>query len=85
MNYNEQLKTQNWKEKREQIILRDKSSCAACNIKRNELLGLSNKFGICDYEQSKSRGYFFARIENNSNNIFFYQKRIYEFMPFYWR
>lgn len=57
MNYNDQLNTEEWKAKREEIILRDNSSCTACNVKRNKILNLSKEFGINSWEEMKSKGY----------------------------
>ena len=67
MNYNEQLQTENWKIKREQIIKRDNSSCTACGVVRNKLLGLSRKFEINNYTQIKEKEFFFQKVKGLSN------------------
>ena len=66
MNYNEQLNSQEWKSKREEIILRDKSRCTECNIERNQILGLSNKFGIKDFEDFKTERTSVGNIDTNT-------------------
>lgn len=67
MNYIEQLSTNEWKAKREEIILRDNSSCIECGLERSKLLGLSGKFGINDYYQLKSKN--FSIIKNGKSEI----------------
>ena len=67
MNYSEQLQTENWKIKREQIIKRDNSSCISCGVVRNELLGLSRKIEINNYTQIKEKEFFFQKIKGFSD------------------
>jgi 5-methylcytosine-specific restriction endonuclease McrA len=70
MNYNEQLDSQEWKSKREEIILRDNSRCTECNIERNQILGLSSKFGIKDYENLKAEIFSVIKSNNETQSIF---------------
>jgi 5-methylcytosine-specific restriction endonuclease McrA len=70
MNYNEQLNSQEWKSKREEIILRDNSQCTECEIERNQVLGLSSKFGIKDNEDLKVEKFSVAKSDKITNGIF---------------
>ncbi|WP_033960415.1 hypothetical protein [Psychroserpens jangbogonensis] len=70
MNYNEQLSTPEWKVKREEIISRDNSCCTECGIERNELLGLSSKFGVNDYNQLKAKKFSVGKTDKPSKGIF---------------
>jgi hypothetical protein len=70
MNYNEQLDSQEWKSKREEIILRDNSRCTECNIERNQILGLSSKFGIKDYEDLKAERFSVGKNDKKTQGIF---------------
>ncbi|MDT7828382.1 hypothetical protein RQM65_06880 [Pricia sp. S334] len=65
MDYNEQLQSDQWKKKREEIISRDNSSCKGCHVKRNQLLGLIRKFGINSYNEIKAKGYSVKRLDNS--------------------
>lgn len=66
MNYKEQLETNEWQAKREEIFDRDKFRCRNCNEKRTIFLGLSKKFGIKNYQEMKELGY---NIEVKEKNI----------------
>ena len=69
MNYTEQLNSQEWTLKREEIILRDNSRCTECKIERNQILGLSSKFGIKDYEELKVEKIGVGKIVKNDKGI----------------
>jgi hypothetical protein len=60
MNYQEQLQTVEWRNKRIEILKRDNYSCTKCKSKRSKFLRLSKNFGIKIYDY----------LTNNSCNSF---------------
>ena len=57
MTYQEQLQTQNWIEKRLQILERDSHCCNKCQLERPRFLGLLQGFGIKTIEQMRKEEY----------------------------
>jgi len=46
MDYSTQLQSDEWKAKRNEILLRDGYRCSKCHIPRTKFIGLSKQFGI---------------------------------------
>lgn len=65
MTYQDQLKTPEWKRKREEIIARDNSACTNCGLKRSTLLNLSIVFGVKNYNEMISEGFEIKRNHDN--------------------
>lgn len=74
MDYQEQLKSTEWRIKRKHILERDNYSCQNCGIKQTKFLKLSPKFGIASFEEMKNRGYT-MKIHRQRENIVKYRDR----------
>lgn len=72
MNYQEQLKTKEWKDKREAILKRDDYKCTECGLKRPVLLGINRKIGIIDHQEFSKSGQLFLDLKNNKAHLMFY-------------
>lgn len=69
MNYQEQLQTIEWRNKRLEILERDKYCCIKCKSKRTKFLRLSKKFGIKKYNTLIYNGCFFLEINQTEKKV----------------
>lgn len=72
MNYQEQLETKEWKNKREAILKRDDYKCTKCGVERPKYLGISRKLGVLEYEEYSRHGKAFFDKENNTAYLMLY-------------
>ncbi|MDX1830140.1 MAG: hypothetical protein R3342_11400 [Lutibacter sp.] len=72
MNYQEQLQTTEWKNKRLEILERDNFSCTNCKCKRSKFLRLSNKFGIKTYEYLSKNSCVSFEINNIKKEVIYF-------------
>lgn len=68
MTYQEQLNTQEWQSKRNEILERDQSKCTKCSIERTPFLHLASFFGVKSGEELKDSGYSFVEISGIKQN-----------------
>ena len=69
MNYQEQLQTIEWRNKRIEILKRDKYSCTKCKCKRTKFLRLSKKFGIKTYADLSNNSCLFYEINQIEKTV----------------
>lgn len=69
MTYQEQLETQEWKQKREKIITRDQSACTKCGAKRGDTLNFNKKFGIKSYSEMIALGQEIVKYDNDKIKV----------------
>ena len=74
MNYQEQLLTHEWKEKRKEILKRDHYKCTSCEAKRSKFIGLMKNFGIKNFDEMKSDGYEIFNNTDEAVDLFLIKK-----------
>ena len=74
MNYQEQLLTPEWKEKRKEILKRDGYKCTSCGKKRSEFIGLVKDFGIKSFDEMKDDGFEVFNNNDESRDLFLIKK-----------
>tara|TARA_R110002096_G_scaffold434640_2_gene656971 strand:+ start:1442 stop:2092 length:651 start_codon:yes stop_codon:yes gene_type:complete len=72
MNYQEQLQTIEWKNKRIEILKRDNYSCTKCKSKRSNFLRLSKKFGIKTYDYLTNNSCFSFEIDKIEKIVYYF-------------
>lgn len=70
MNYQEQLESDEWRSKRNEILERDNFHCTKCNAARSKFLGLSQNFGIKTFNELQEKGFSYKRTDDKSGILF---------------
>ncbi len=71
MNYQEQLESDEWRSKRNEILERDNFHCKKCDTARSQFLGLSQKFGIKSFNEMLNLGFSFGKVDEELGILFF--------------
>jgi|SRR5690554_3488414 len=72
MNYQQQLETKEWKDKREEVFKRDCYKCTKCKLERPKILGILRNPGIIDSCEFSKSGRVYVGLENNKAHLMFY-------------
>jgi len=70
MTYQEQLESDEWRSKRNEILERDHFHCMKCNAVQSKFLGLSQKFGIKTFSELQEDGFSYGKTDEKLGMLF---------------
>jgi hypothetical protein len=73
MNYIEQLNTDEWQNKRQDILERDGNRCTNCGVLRSKYIGISKSFGVKNYDEMVAEGCLFLESALESKHFIFFK------------